>query len=274
MRVAGSGQPSKFTFTGQYDDSYGTISFPAREYSPLLGRFLSADSIVPRPGDPQSLNRYSYTRNNPVSRIDKDGHADEDPLKDFLCKYNLAACLPETQLTPQGGGEVLNVNDGSVEVVPGPGGQVMAKGSGKGVGQKVKDAAVSAATKLCQGILAIICGGAGAKAAEEGKKVIQRTGKASEDFLRQKLGGTGSFRAGGREFDTSINNGNTWVELKSGLIDMTKQRWSSMQSQIGQQMRIARDNLKEYELHIIGEVPDYVRDWLVKKGITFVEHGE
>ena len=170
--------------TGIWIDSYGTISFPAREYSPLLGRFLSADSIVPRPGDPQSLNRYSYTRNNPVSRIDKDGHADEDPLKDFLCKYNLAACLPETQLTPQGGGEVLNVNDGSVEVVPGPGGQVMAKGSGKGVGQKIKDAAVSAATKLCQGILAIICGGAGAKAAEETKKAVEKA-KPSDFGLRK-----------------------------------------------------------------------------------------
>jgi len=26
--------------------------------------------------DPQSLNRYSYTRNNPVNRIDPDGQAD------------------------------------------------------------------------------------------------------------------------------------------------------------------------------------------------------
>jgi hypothetical protein len=84
------------------------------------------------------------------------------------------ACLPEAQLTPNGGGEVLNVNDGSVEVVAGPVGQVMAKGSGKGVGQKLKDAAVSAATKLCQGILAIICGGAGARAAEEAKKTVEK----------------------------------------------------------------------------------------------------
>jgi hypothetical protein len=33
---------------------------------------------VPRPGDPQSLNRYSYVSNNPLSRIDPDGHSDQD----------------------------------------------------------------------------------------------------------------------------------------------------------------------------------------------------
>ena len=48
----------------------------ARWYSPLLGHFLSADSIVPRPGDPQSLNRYAYTRNSPITRVDPNGHAD------------------------------------------------------------------------------------------------------------------------------------------------------------------------------------------------------
>jgi hypothetical protein len=47
-----------------------------RFYAPVFGRFVSADSIVPRPGDPQSLNRYSYARNNPLIRVDPTGHAD------------------------------------------------------------------------------------------------------------------------------------------------------------------------------------------------------
>jgi RHS repeat-associated protein len=68
--------PTDFRFTGQRKSSYGTISFPAREYSPVLGRFVSADTIVPRPGDPQSLNRYSYVSNSPLTRIDPDGHLD------------------------------------------------------------------------------------------------------------------------------------------------------------------------------------------------------
>ncbi len=43
-------------------------------YSPSLGRFVSADTIVPSPGDPQSLNRYSYGLNNPVKYSDPTGH--------------------------------------------------------------------------------------------------------------------------------------------------------------------------------------------------------
>jgi hypothetical protein len=92
-------------------------------------------------------------------------------LDEFLCKINPAACLPEPQLTPNGGGEVLNVNAGSVEAVADPTtGTVMAKGSGKGVGQRIKEGVESAVTNLCKGLLAIICGGAGAKAAEEVSK--------------------------------------------------------------------------------------------------------
>jgi hypothetical protein len=48
-----------------------------------MGRFLSPDwsaKVAPVPyaklDDPQSLNLYSYVRNNPLSRIDADGHID------------------------------------------------------------------------------------------------------------------------------------------------------------------------------------------------------
>jgi hypothetical protein len=39
-----------------------------------LGRFLAADSIVPQPGNPQALNRYSYVLNNPLALVDRQGH--------------------------------------------------------------------------------------------------------------------------------------------------------------------------------------------------------
>src|SRR5437879_6069654 len=55
---------------GQVDD------FGARFMSPLLGRILSADSIVPQPGAPQSVNHYAYARNSPLVRVDPSGHAD------------------------------------------------------------------------------------------------------------------------------------------------------------------------------------------------------
>jgi hypothetical protein len=52
------------------------MHYGARFYSPKLGRFVSADSIVPQPGNPQALNRYSYVVNNPVIYRDPSGHAE------------------------------------------------------------------------------------------------------------------------------------------------------------------------------------------------------
>gem|GEM_PF-5864606 len=64
-----------FYFTGKKtDDESGLIYFGARYYDPKLGRFISPDTIVPYPKDPQSFNRYSYARNNPVNVIDPSGH--------------------------------------------------------------------------------------------------------------------------------------------------------------------------------------------------------
>ncbi|MBU0491819.1 MAG: RHS repeat-associated core domain-containing protein, partial [Chloroflexi bacterium] len=45
-----------------------------RRYDPLLGRFVSADTVVPSPGNPQAFNRYSYCYNNPLRFVDPDGH--------------------------------------------------------------------------------------------------------------------------------------------------------------------------------------------------------
>jgi RHS repeat-associated protein len=79
--------PTDRTFTGQRVDSYSNIiEMGARWYSPLLGRFLSADSIVPRPGDPQAFNKYSYSSNSPLDRIDPSGHGD--------CNVHTTACKP------------------------------------------------------------------------------------------------------------------------------------------------------------------------------------
>ncbi|NOZ51180.1 MAG: hypothetical protein GXP37_14225 [Chloroflexi bacterium] len=43
-------------------------------YAPTLTRFTQPDTLVPNPGNPQSLNRYSYVRNNPVRYTDPSGH--------------------------------------------------------------------------------------------------------------------------------------------------------------------------------------------------------
>lgn len=59
-----------------HDQSTGLMHYGARYYDPAIGRFISADTIVPNPADPQSLNRYAYVRNNPINRIDPTGNSD------------------------------------------------------------------------------------------------------------------------------------------------------------------------------------------------------
>jgi RHS repeat-associated protein len=52
---------------GSAPDDIGLIYMNARWYAPALGRFISADTIVPYPANPQSFNRYSYVSNNPMT---------------------------------------------------------------------------------------------------------------------------------------------------------------------------------------------------------------
>ncbi len=68
------GLPTDYTFTGQKADSNGLMFYQSRYYDPALGRFAQPDSVVPSPYNPQSLNRYSYTLNNPVRYTDPSGH--------------------------------------------------------------------------------------------------------------------------------------------------------------------------------------------------------
>jgi len=73
-------------FTGKERDSEtGLDFFGARYFSGAQGRWTTADwSSVPMPipyaslDDPQTLNLYAYVRNNPLSRVDADGHYEEN----------------------------------------------------------------------------------------------------------------------------------------------------------------------------------------------------
>ena len=74
--------PNHYKFTGkERDTETGLDYFGARYYSNGLGRFITPDwTATPEPvpyadlTDPQSLNQYGYVGNNPLIRIDKDGH--------------------------------------------------------------------------------------------------------------------------------------------------------------------------------------------------------
>ncbi|MBI5854034.1 MAG: RHS repeat-associated core domain-containing protein [Nitrospirae bacterium] len=62
-------------YTGkELDNATGLYFYEARYYDAILCRFISADTLVGNPKDPQDLNRYGYARNNPLKYTDPTGH--------------------------------------------------------------------------------------------------------------------------------------------------------------------------------------------------------
>ena len=91
----------------------------AREYLPSLGRFLSADSIVPGAGNPQALNRYAYVFNSPLRYSDPTGHLPTEDGPDGLAELlralrDAASRLPPSQYPcAPGCGNTFANNDSS-----------------------------------------------------------------------------------------------------------------------------------------------------------------
>jgi hypothetical protein len=80
--------------------------YHARYYAPALGRFISADTMVPSPSNPPGLNRYSYVYNNPLNLVDPSGHQVAPRCADSLCSsgtygpYNTSMPAYTTSLSP------------------------------------------------------------------------------------------------------------------------------------------------------------------------------
>lgn len=73
-------------YTGQINDGdTGLYYYNARYYDPLLHKFIQADTIVPDPSNPQTLNRYAYVNNNPLKYIDPTGHETEQVQNSSSC---------------------------------------------------------------------------------------------------------------------------------------------------------------------------------------------
>jgi hypothetical protein len=52
----------------------------ARWYDPYLSRWVSADTVVPDPANPQGLNRYSYVNNRSLNFVDPSGHMSNEHI--------------------------------------------------------------------------------------------------------------------------------------------------------------------------------------------------
>lgn len=79
------GDSARQKFTGkERDDETSLDYFGARYYSSGQGRFVSVDQGEPELLDPQTWNRYQYTRNNPLYYIDPDGNNDKPAKNKYI----------------------------------------------------------------------------------------------------------------------------------------------------------------------------------------------
>jgi RHS repeat-associated protein len=112
-------------FTGhKHNDSVGLIYMNARFYVQGIGRFASADTIVPNPNNPQSFNRYSYTRNNPINLVDPTGHRECGEWDDCSDPLPFTPPPPRPPILPSTPPDGLSDRPyGSEIIIIGPGGK-------------------------------------------------------------------------------------------------------------------------------------------------------
>ena len=114
---------------------YGLINMNGRVYDPVMSSFLSVDTYVQDPENPQNFNRYAYCLNNPLRYV--------DPSGDFLTwSINQHGFSIGVNFTPAGVplGAGINVswaNGGSIGFYAEAAYRVGGAGGGAGVGAQI-----------------------------------------------------------------------------------------------------------------------------------------
>ena len=179
-------------YVGQLYD-YG-----ARFYSPVTGRFTSADSIIPQAGDPQGFNRYTYVNNSPLQYADPTGHC---PMcvTAAIGAVAGAAIGAVMAAAPQA---IANIQSGQplfANIDPGEVARAAAVGAVSG-----------AVAGLTMGVATAVVGTgfAGTVAAGAVSGVISgRAGKATENVLSGQDAGTDLLNAGDMARDAAMGAG-------------------------------------------------------------------
>lgn len=82
-----------YGFTGQKLDGTGLVYMNARYYDPVLGQFISPDTLVPDAGVLLDYNRYGYARGNPLKYNDPSGHCVFGGIDTLICLLLGAALI-------------------------------------------------------------------------------------------------------------------------------------------------------------------------------------
>ncbi|HEY0761036.1 MAG TPA: RHS repeat-associated core domain-containing protein [Pyrinomonadaceae bacterium] len=164
--ASGDGVRQQFT-SKERDVETGLDYFDARYYSPVQGRFISADEFTGGPDefyefhdlasqnptfyadltDPQSLNKYQYGYNNPLLYVDPDGH---QGIREWARRQVRSAAT--TVMNTVEGAASAYAEDNGLSGTTGPQNRV-----GRGIGHTV--AAVQGSFEIYMGVSAVIGGG-------------------------------------------------------------------------------------------------------------------
>ncbi|NVJ51716.1 MAG: RHS repeat-associated core domain-containing protein [Gammaproteobacteria bacterium] len=242
-----------YLYTGeQYDAGLDNYYLRARYYDQNVGRFTQMDTWMGRNHDPITLHKYLYANADPVTYIDPTGNFG---LSELSVTINIVSTLTSMQVD-----NALNVLEGQ--------------------GVDVSDARM--ATRII-GLASL--GGAGFSLfkmlSKKGKDFARRVGNKKlkdlrgtefEDYL-QTLGGSGSFKKGGREFDGEW--GNVWLEAKSGdfwnMLSQNPRKLARWKGVTGDARRVASENGKTYAVVTNSAIPGDIKIWLTEKGIKVIE---
>lgn len=152
----------------ELDGSTGLYFYNARYYDPVLGRFISPDTIVPNPRDPQDFNRYSYVNNNPLNYIDPTGHW---KFRNFAKSY----AIFEIQRAMIAGSVAAGITPGmqwAIPVINAAGTMAIAQIEGASTRDTLKAGAISAAASVAASYAGGYVGGAVATATNNTAGVI------------------------------------------------------------------------------------------------------
>ncbi len=104
QNTTGFGWDEKFAQFPQRDDDIQKYEASFREYAPGLGRWMSPDRLAGNIMNPQSLDRYTYALNNPVSNIDPLGLFWHAAPADVTTVDNVGVLTPQASEFPGSGG--------------------------------------------------------------------------------------------------------------------------------------------------------------------------
>ncbi|NPD47901.1 hypothetical protein HNS40_20235 [Lentimicrobium sp. S6] len=106
-----------YGFTGhEHIDIFNLVNMNGRIYDPIIGRFISADPIIPFSNNSQSYNRYSYVLNNPLTYTDPSGHIPHLGFKSWYHMATFAVGVTATIMTAGAAGPMW-VMAGSITAI-------------------------------------------------------------------------------------------------------------------------------------------------------------